>query len=138
MLTKDSNQLTLTGDVSGTSPGTPAFSAMAEVRDITLCVTAPGATRVRLTYTCTATPQYTGNGIAGLTVAAGAITYCDLLVSQNTTHMERNTLSREVSVEPGENCWAENTTFQFLAGAGQSPGGTASVTGTVTFRVDPL
>jgi hypothetical protein len=138
-LTRDANQLTLTGDVSGTSPGRPAFSALAEVRDITLCVTAPGATRVRLTYACNATPQFTGHGLAGLTVAAGSITYCDLTLGENTNRMVRENLTRDVDVVPGENCWSEGTTFQFIAGAGQSsPGGTASVTGTVTFRVDPL
>ncbi|MBL8921246.1 MAG: hypothetical protein JNJ54_20450 [Myxococcaceae bacterium] len=138
VLTRDAHQLTLTGDVSGTSPGTPAFSALAEVRDLTLCVTAPGATRVRVTYACDATPQFTGHGLAGLTVASGATTYCDLTAGETRTRMTRMNLVTETMVEPGENCWSEGTTFQFIAGGGQSPGGTASVTGTVTFRVDPL
>lgn len=139
VLTRDAHQLTLTGDVSGTSPGSPAFSALAEVRDITLCVTAPGSTRVRVTYSCTATPQFSGHGLAGLTVAAGSITYCDLALGESLSRMERGQLTREVDVIAGENCWSEGTTFQFIAGAGQSsPGGSASVTGTVTFRVDPL
>ncbi len=138
VLTKDAHQLTLAGDVSGTSPGAPPFSALAEVRDLTLCVTAPGATRVRVTYTCTATPQFTGHGLAGLTVASGSTTYCDLTLGESVTRTTRSNLVREVDVIEGENCWSEGTTFQFIAGAGQSPGGTASVSGTVTFRLDPL
>lgn len=139
VLTRDAHQLTLVGDVSGTSPGSPAFGAVAEIRDITLCVTAPGSSKVRVTYTCSATPQFTGHGLAGLTVAAGAITFCDTTLGEGYTNDTRGQLTRDVDIVDGENCWSEGTLFQFVAGAGQSsPGGTASVTGTATFRLDPL
>lgn len=139
VLTRDAHQLTLVGDVSGTSPGSPAFSALAEIRDITLCVTAPGASKVRVTYGCSSTPAFTGHGLAGLTVAAGSTTYCDHTRGEGISSDTVGNLTRDVDVIDGENCWSEGTTFQFIAGAGQSsPGGTASVSGTVTFRLDPL
>lgn len=141
-MTVDDHQITVTGTVTTSSPGLPAAtSAIGQIGDLGACVTAPpGVTRIRVTYQCSATPMIAGHSNAALDVTAGAINYCVIAHFEGSPPRdERGTLVHEYDYPGGTYCWSSEATIAFVAGSGDSaPGGTASVTGTVSIRFDPV
>ena len=128
--TLDEHQLTLTGTLAAAGA-----SASGTVRDLTFCVTAPGATKVRITYGCSATPDYSVKGIAAMSVVSGPDICVISKSSEEPPEDRRGTLVRESTVINGKACDSGGVTFYFGAGG---TGGSASLSATATMRFEPV
>ncbi|MGI5864798.1 MAG: hypothetical protein ACOX6T_22500 [Myxococcales bacterium] len=128
------------GHVSQTSPGPSATSSGGvTLTDLSVCVEARGATKVRLTYECSGTVTFSGAGGGTISASAGARTYCVYFESEEYSQPWKITDNVvEVDLADGKACWAEQAQINFTAAGGA--GGTSSATadGTITMRFEPV